>query len=200
MANMRLLILLLSLSLTACSLTSEPVKKTNTQVEKATMASFTVDQYVRDLSTQLSHKNGSFKSSSRIAITSFFLADALETGLAEGQGHGLSQQIQESLITQLTQLGYNIIEYRLENNLNLSASADSMLSRDIAKLNQRQNIDYVITGTLTRQQHAYIINARMVNAQNNVITSAASTEIPINVMWSDEKIQQRGGFIYRSEY
>ena len=197
---MRLLILLLSLSLTACSLTSEPVKKTNTQVEKATMASFTVDQYVRDLSTQLSHKNGSFKSSSRIAITSFFLADALETGLAEGQGHGLSQQIQESLITQLTQLGYNIIEYRLENNLNLSASADSMLSRDIAKLNQRQNIDYVITGTLTRQQHAYIINARMVNAQNNVITAAASTEIPINVMWSDEKIQQRGGFIYRSEY
>jgi len=200
MANMRLLILLLSLSLTACSLTSEPVKKTNTQVEKATMASFTVDQYVRDLSTQLSHKNGSFKSSSRIAITSFFLADALETGLAQGQGHGLSQQIQESLITQLTQLGYNIIEYRLENNLNLSASADSMLSRDIAKLNQRQNIDYVITGTLTRQQHAYIINARMVNAQSNVITSAASTEIPINVMWSDEKIQQRGGFIYRSEY
>ena len=197
---MRLLILLLSLSLTACSLTSEPVKKTNTQVEKATMASFTVDQYVRDLSTQLSHKNGSFKSSSRIAITSFFLADALETGLAQGQGHGLSQQIQESIITQLTQLGYNIIEYRLENNLNLSASADSMLSRDIAKLNQRQNIDYVITGTLTRQQHAYIINARMVNAQNNVITSAASTEIPINVMWSDEKIQQRGGFIYRSEY
>ncbi|MDP2634856.1 MAG: FlgO family outer membrane protein [Pseudoalteromonas sp.] len=197
---MRLLILLLSLSLTACSLTSEPVKKTNTQVEKATMASFTVDQYVRDLSTQLSHKNGSFKSSSRIAITSFFLADALETGLAQGQGHGLSQQIQESLITQLTQLGYNIIEYRLENNLNLSASADSMLSRDIAKLNQRQNIDYVITGTLTRQQHAYIINARMVNAQSNVITSAASTEIPINVMWSDEKIQQRGGFIYRSEY
>ena len=197
---MRLLILLLSLSLTACSLTSEPVKKTNTQVEKATMASFTVDQYVRDLSTQLSHKNGSFKSSSRIAITSFFLADALETGLAQGQGHGLSQQIQESLITQLTQLGYNIIEYRLENNLNLSASADSMLSRDIAKLNQRQNIDYVITGTLTRQQHAYIINARMVNAQSNVITSAASTEIPINVMWSDEKIQQRGGFFYRSEY
>ncbi|WP_394191861.1 FlgO family outer membrane protein [Pseudoalteromonas atlantica] len=197
---MRLLILLLSLSLTACSLTSEPVKKTDSKVEKATMASFTVDQYVRDLSTQLSHKNGSFKSSSRIAITSFFLADALETGLAQGQGHGLSQQIQESLITQLTQLGYNIIEYRLENNLNLSASADSMLSRDIAKLNQRQNIDYVITGTLTRQQHAYIINARMVNAQNNVITAAASTEIPINVMWSDEKIQQRGGFIYRSEY
>ena len=25
-------------------------------------------------------------------------------------------------------------------------------------------------------------------------------EIPINVMWSNEKIQQRGDYIYRSEY
>ncbi len=197
---MRLLIILFSLSLTACSLTSDEPEKTPSQVETPAMAAYTVHQYVNDLSTQLSHINGPFKSSARIAVTSFYLADELETGLANGQVDGLSQQIQESLITQFTQLGYNIIEYRLENTINLSASADSMLSRDIAKLRQRQNIDYVITGTLTRQQHAYIVNARMVNAQDNVIASAASTEIPINVMWGDEKIQQRGGYIYRSEY
>ncbi|MGS0534910.1 FlgO family outer membrane protein [Pseudoalteromonas sp. SaAl2] len=197
---MRLLILLLSISLTACSLTGDEPDTSQSPIENPAMAPFTVHQYVSDLSTQLSHIKGPFKSSARIAVTSFYLADSLETGLAQGQGAGLSQQIQESLITQLTQLGYNIIEYRLENTINLSASADSMLSRDISKLRQRQNIDYVITGTLTRQQHAYIVNARMVNTQDNVITSAANTEIPINVMWGDEKIQQRDGYIYRSEY
>ncbi|MCQ8877415.1 FlgO family outer membrane protein [Pseudoalteromonas shioyasakiensis] len=197
---MRLLIILFSLSLTACSLTSDEPEKTPSQVETPAMSAYTVHQYVNDLSTQLSHINGPFKSSARIAVTSFYLADELETGLANGQVDGLSQQIQESLITQFTQLGYNIIEYRLENTINLSASADSMLSRDITKLRQRQNIDYVITGTLTRQQHAYIVNARMVDTKDNVIASAASTEIPINVMWGDEKIQQRGGYIYRSEY
>jgi hypothetical protein len=40
----------------------------------------------------------------------------------------------------------------------------------------------------------------MVNMQTNQVVSAGSTEIPINVMWSNEKIQQRGDFIYRSEY
>ena len=85
-------------------------------------------------------------------------------------------------------------------NIDLSASADSVLSRNTGNLKQRQIIDFVITGTLTRQEHAYIVNARMVNMQTNQVVSAGSTEIPINVMWSNEKIQQRGDFIYRSEY
>ena len=57
------------------------------------------------------------------------MADGLGTDLAEDQGSGLSQQIQESLLTQFTQLGFHTIEYRLENTLNLQQSADSVLSR-----------------------------------------------------------------------
>ena len=197
---MRLLLCLLVLSLTACSLTQEQPQSVSTAAPKAAMAPYTVNQYVGDLSTQLSHVQGPFKSSARIAVTSFYLASALDSELAQGQGAGLSQQIQESLLTQFTQLGYNTIEYRLENHLNLAGNADGMLSRDISKLRQRQNIDFVITGTLTRQQHAYIVNARMVNTQDSRVVSAASTEIPINVMWGNEKIQQRDGYIYRSEY
>jgi hypothetical protein len=36
--------------------------------------------------------------------------------------------------------------------------------------------------------------------QDGRIVSAATTEIPINVMWTDEKVQQRNGLIYRTEY
>jgi TolB-like protein len=148
----------------------------------------------------LSRIQGPYKGNARIAVTSFYMADGLGTDLAEDQGSGLSQQIQESLLTQFTQLGFHTIEYRLENTLNLQQSADSVLSRDVNTLRQRQNIDFVITGTLTRQQHAYIVNARLVNTKDLRIVSAASTEIPINVMWGAEKVQQRDGQLYRSEY
>ncbi|MBE0360300.1 MULTISPECIES: FlgO family outer membrane protein [Pseudoalteromonas] len=197
---MRLLLPLLFVNLTACSLTPEPEPSISTDAAKAAMAPYTVNQYVNNLSIQLSHIKEPYKSTAFIAVTSFYLADALDSKLADGQGAGLSQQIQESLITQFTQLGYNTIEYRLENSLNLSSNADSILSRDISRLQQRQNIDFVITGTLTRQQHAYIANARMVNVKTGHVVSAATTEIPINVMWGNEKIQQRGDYIYRSEY
>lgn len=197
---MRLLLSLSLLALTACTLTEEPKPEVSTAAPKAIMAPYTVDQYVSNLTTGLSQVQGSFKSNARIAVTSFYMADALNSELAGDQGTGLSQQVQESLLTQFTQLGYYTVEYRLENNLTLNENADSVLTRDITKLRQRQNIDFVITGTLTRQQHAYIVNARLVNLQDQRIISAASTEIPINVMWGNEKVQQRGGMLYRSEY
>ncbi|MEZ7278044.1 hypothetical protein LY624_12430 [Pseudoalteromonas sp. N1230-9] len=197
---MRLLHCFIFFILTGCSLTEEAKPVVSTNAPKARMAAYTVNQYVADLSSQLSRIQGSYKGNARIAVTSFYMADGLGTRLASNQGNGLSQQIQESLMTQFTQLGFHTIEYRLENTLNLQPTADSILSRDVSKLRQRQNIDFVITGTLTRQQHAYIVNARLVNTKDQRIVSAASTEIPINVMWGNEKVQQRDGQLYRSEY
>lgn len=200
MANMRLLVYFVFLVLVGCSLTEEQQKTPPRETPKSPMAPYTVHQYVTDLSSQLSRIQGPYKGNARIAVTSFYMADGLGTKLAQDQGSGLSQQIQESLLTQFTQLGFHTIEYRLENTLNLQSTADSVLSRDIKTLRQRQNIDFVITGTLTRQQHAYIVNARLVNTKDQRVVSAASTEIPINVMWGAEKVQQRNGQLYRSEY
>ena len=110
---MRLLLPLLLLNLAGCSLTPQPKPSISTDAPKAVMAPYTVNQYVSSLSAQLSHIKEPFKSTASIAVSSFYLADALDSHVAQGQGAGLSQQIQESLITQFTQLGYNTVEYRL---------------------------------------------------------------------------------------
>lgn len=197
---MRLLLPLVLLNLTACNLVPPPEPSVPTDAPKAAMAPYTVNEYVANLTSQLNRVNGALNTNARIGVSSFFYADALDTKLVAGQASGLSLQIQESLLTQFTQLGYHTVEYRLGNNLILAQNADSILSRDLSKLRNRQNIDLVITGTVTRQQHAYIVNARLVNIENKQVLSAGSTEIPINVMWGSEKIQQRDGSLYRSEY
>ena len=45
-----------------------------------------------------------------------------------------------------------------------------------------------------------MINARLVNVLNGQVISAAFTEVPINVMWTDEKVQMRNDKLYRAEY
>jgi len=197
---MRLLLPLIFLNLVACNLVPQPEPSVPTDATRPALAPYTVSDYVSNLTAQLNFKNGAFNSNARIGVSSFYYASAPDTKLIAGQASGLSLQVQESLLTQFTQLGYQTVEYKLANSLTLSTNADSILTRDIKKLNNRQNIDLVITGTVTRQQHAYIVNARLVNIENKQILSAGTTEIPINVMWGSEKIQQRDGNLYRSEY
>jgi len=103
---MRLLFYSVFLVLVGCSLTEKPQKAPPRETPKSPMAPYTVHQYVADLSSQLSRIQGPYKGNARIAVTSFYMADGLGTDLAEDQGSGLSQQIQESLLTQFTQLGF----------------------------------------------------------------------------------------------
>jgi len=62
MATMRLILLLFLATLTACTLTQEPKEPASTLASKAPMAPYTVNQYVGDLTAQLSRIQGPMKS------------------------------------------------------------------------------------------------------------------------------------------
>lgn len=208
---MRLCILALLTMLSGCQLMNEikekeeaPAAPSSAQrvapMEVKAMSSMPLYAYTNNLANQLhSGEAGKIRNAS-VAVMSFTMATDLGQKTAMQQNSGLSQQIQESLITQLTQRGYSMVEHRLSNAINVSENHEDMLTRNLNDLRTRQNIDYVILGTITRQEHANIVNARLVNVLNGQIVSAAFTEVPINVMWTDEKIQMRNDQLYRSEY
>jgi TolB-like protein len=164
------------------------------------MSKYDLHSYVGALAAQLGDMTIPVKPNERIAVTSFLMVDGLERQTASGQGRGLSQQVQESLMTYFAQMGYQTTEYRLEDAIVLHDTADSILTRDVEKLRNRQNIDYVLTGTMTEQQHAYLVNARLTSLIDGLVMSAATIEIPKNVMWTTEKVQMRNGVIYRTDY
>ena len=169
-------------------------------MEVKSMSSLPLYQYTLQLANQLYKGEAGRLRNAHIAVMSFTMATDLGQETAMQQNAGLSQQIQESLITQMTQYGYGVVEHRLSDSITVSKSHEDMLTRDIDKLRTRQNIDFVVLGTITRQEHANIVNARLVNVLNSQIVSAATIEVPINVMWTDEKIQMRDNKLYRTEY
>ena len=206
---MRVCILALVTLLSGCQLINEikPEELANPKgvqgsipMEVKGMSSFPVYDYISDIAQQLHRGEAGKLRNVHIGVMSFTLATELGQETAAQQSSGLSQQIQESLMTQMTQLGYSIVEHRMSDTITISDQHEDMLTRDISKLRTRQNIDYVILGTITRQEHANMINARLVNVLNGQVISAAFTEVPINVMWTSEKIQMRNNKLYRSEY
>jgi TolB-like protein len=207
---MRLFILVLLTMLSGCQLMNEVKREEDLAKPKGVegsipmevkgMSSFPLHNYTANLAQQLYRGEAGRLRNAHIGVMSFTLATELGQETAAQQSSGLSQQIQESLMTQMTQLGYSIVEHRMSDTITISDQHEDMLTRDISKLRTRQNIDYVILGTITRQEHANIINARLVNVLNGQVISAAFTEVPINVMWTSEKIQMRNNKLYRSEY
>ena len=207
---MRLYILALITLLSGCQLLNEIKREEelanpkgvegSLPMEVKSMSSLSLHQYTSNLALQLHRGEAGKLRNARIAVMSFTMATELGQKTAVQQSSGLSQQIQESLITQMAQLGYSIVEHRLSNSITVSEHHEDMLTRDLNNLRARQNIDYVIIGTITRQEHANMINARLVNVLNGQVISASFTEVPINVMWTDEKVQMRNDKLYRAEY
>jgi TolB-like protein len=207
---MRLCILALITLLSGCQLLNEIKREEDLAMSKGVegslpaelkgMSSFNLHNYTSNLANQLYQGEAGRLRNSNIAVMSFTMATDLGQKIAAQQSSGLSQQIQESLITQMTQLGYSIVEHRMSDSITVSEHHEDMLTRNLSNLRARQNIDYVILGTITRQEHANMINARLVNVLNGQVISAAFTEVPINVMWTDEKIQMRNNKLYRAEY
>lgn len=167
---------------------------------KPQMAPHSLHEYAGGLAMQLARNLNLTEPKATLAIGSFLPVQALGQAVTEPQWQPVSLQMQESLYSYFNQLGYNLVEFRGMNSLLLSEQTDIALSRDVKQLAAQQHIDYVLAGTFTQQQHGYLVNARIYRVADRQVMAAASTEVPRNVMWADEKVQRRDGVIYRSAY
>ncbi len=166
---------------------------------QAELSPNTIHTYAQAMTQQLVQSMGELQPSATIAVGTFLPPDTLshQVGSAE---HLVALQMQESLYTTLTQLGFELVDFRLRQGIGIEAGQDAMLTRSLDKLASNQQIDYFLTGTISTQQDAYIVNARLVDNRQNTIIAAATELLPVNLMWSTDKVQRRQGALYRSEY
>jgi flagellar H-ring protein FlgO len=107
-------------------------------------------------------------------------------------------QLQESMQTVATQLGYQVSELRLNSAVVLHPGYEAVLSRDISQLAQSQSARYVITGTLTEGEQHITVNAKLIDVKSQQVLAAASSVIPVDVLWPLEQVQMRHNKLYRN--
>ncbi|MCT6700538.1 FlgO family outer membrane protein [Rheinheimera sp. 4Y26] len=133
-----------------------------------------------------------------IAVVSFTDVKSLAPDPYNLSMNLLGLQLQESMLTVASQLGYQVKELRLASSVKIYADHERMLSRDINELATQQSVRYVIAGTLNQSENYTTVNARLVDIQTNTVIAAASDLVPSSVLGSAEQVQLRQQMLYRN--
>lgn len=134
----------------------------------------------------------------RVTAVTFTDSETLRPDAANVRMRHLGLQLQESMLTVASQLGYDVSEFRAGLGIQLHAHHDALLTRDASQLAADQSIRYVITGTLSQHEDFTIVNARLVDTESNRVIAAAADQIPSAVIGSAEQVQLRQQMIYRN--
>jgi len=136
-----------------------------------------VGDYVRNMAQDLVANMEYVTERTPVAVTHFSLIDSdlKETNL-------LGQQMAESFVHEFHKFRMPVVEFKATQFIRVTETGDFALSRDFLDLKNSTPIQYVLTGTMTKHQGGYIVNARMLGMQSNVVVASAQTFIPFYVV------------------
>ncbi|AXX93629.1 hypothetical protein CPU12_11010 [Malaciobacter molluscorum LMG 25693] len=126
----------------------------------------TLEGTIDSLATQMM-RNTKVPSNRPVLFTSFVRLDNLKKTTEFGR------VISESLINELSNRGFNVIEFRGQLNVSIDDKGEYFISRDIGKLKDKIPNTYVVVGTYSRQYGKVVLNARVIdNISGRIISSS----------------------------
>lgn len=149
-----------------------PVKKSPVKVVKIyDVNQSNINSTINSLADQL-FANKKIHTDKSVIITSFVQLNEFNTTSEFGR------ILSESLINDLSNRDFNIIEFRGQLAVSLNKDGEYFLSRKIQKLKEKVPNTYVVVGTYSRQVGKVMINARLIdNITGKIISSARSTYV-----------------------
>jgi TolB-like protein len=136
-----------------------------------------IGHYVRNMAQDLVGNMEYVTERTPVAVTHFSLIDSdlRETNL-------LGQQMAESFVHEFHKFRMPVVEFKATQFIRVTESGDYILSRDFLDLNNSTPIQYVLTGTMTKHQGGFIVNARMLGMESKVVVASAQSFIPFYVV------------------
>lgn len=150
--------------------TKEYMRIANDQENNVT-TQYTLEGTINSLATQMM-RNQKMATNKPVIITSFVRLDQFKKTTEFGR------VISESMINELSNRGFNIIEFRGQLAVSVNDEGEYFITRKVRELKGRTPNTYVVVGTYSRQYKKIILNARVIdNITGKIITSARSTYV-----------------------
>ncbi|MBW3696339.1 hypothetical protein EK599_11605 [Vibrio sp. T187] len=157
----------------------------------------TMDFFVESMTEDLILSNTSVSARTPIAITSFVDLQNMDAT------NWLGNSVSEGFIHQFQRRGFKVVDFKTTGSIQVTNQGDFALSRDWKDLAQEQDVQYVLTGTMLRQEGGVLVNARVVGMQTRVVVATAQGFLPADRIGRDldtlNSIRTQDGVIIRSD-
>lgn len=136
-----------------------------------------VGDYVQNMTQDLISNMEYVTDKTAIGVTNFALIDSdlHQTNL-------LGYQLSESFVHELHKFRVPVIDYKATEYIRVTEQGDFFLSRDFLELSASASVDYILTGTMTKHQSGYLVNARVVGLKSKAVVATAQSLIPFYVV------------------
>ena len=136
-----------------------------------------IGDYVQNMTQDLVSNMEYVSNKTPVGVTHFALIDSdlQRTNL-------LGYQIAESFMHELHKYRVPVIDYKATDYIRVTDNGDFFLSRDFLELKNKAPIDYILTGTMTRHQGGYLVNARILGLKSKAVVSSAQMLVPFYVV------------------
>ncbi|MGF1741520.1 hypothetical protein L4C34_10645 [Vibrio profundum] len=157
----------------------------------------TLDFFIQSMTEDLMVSNTSVSARTPIAVTSFVDLQNLDAT------NWLGNSVSEGFIYQFQRRGFKVVDFKTTGSIQVTQQGDFAFSRDWKDLAQEQEIQYVLTGTMLRQEGGVLINARVVGMQSRIVVATAQGFLPADRIGRDldtlNSMRTEDGVIIRSD-
>jgi TolB-like protein len=136
-----------------------------------------VGDYVQNMTQDLISNMEYLTDKTPVGVTNFALIDSnlKRTNL-------LGYQLAESFIHELHKFRIPVIDFKATEYIRVTEHGDYLLTRDFLELTDKAPIEYILTGTLTKHQGGYLVNARILGLKSKAVVATAQMLMPFYIV------------------
>jgi len=136
-----------------------------------------IGEYIEQISTDLLQNMVVPVDDASIGITPF-----VEYSTSLSSVNMLGTILAEEFIFELQRNGLVVVDYKVQDNIEVKGTGDFIFSRDKNKLTLTGVMEYVLVGTLMYNKQGIWINARIVNIESKKVVSSAKKLVPYFIL------------------
>jgi TolB-like protein len=132
-----------------------------------------ISEYAEQLTIDLIQNAHDINAKARVGVASFVDFDQHLKRTTP-----LGNQLAESFITELQVFGVTVVDFKATGNVQVGVDGDFVFSREASELADKQELQYVLSGTLRHNERGVLVNARIISLPERRVVSASKTFIP----------------------